>query len=412
MKQIEINKTILQNGLRVITSYREGDLFSMGVGVKIGSLYENENNNGISHMIEHMLFKGTTSRNLDRLSDDIEKLAGDFDIYTSYNHTVLTIDTMKKHAKESIEIISDMLMNASFSRNEFRLEKKVIIEEIKMTKDDPEDWSYLSLYKIAYPEGSHKYHIAGTIKSVKSLKVNMLKEFYKTYYVPNNTVICIVSSFTQEEVLKMINNFFSTWQEGTVEELSEETVELKPGRVIRHKKGIGQVHLLYGFDIQRLSKKDEIVLTLLNEKIGAGANSILFKELRDKRGYAYSLYSDIDFIKNLKMFYIYAGISQENLKDTIEVIDSIIFKLKNRELLIDKESLNLLKEIFYTNTAIRLEASSYIVDYMLDGEMNYENPEEYKKSLEIIRQISVEDVSQVIDKVFKEPIIHLLMPTD
>lgn len=412
MKQIEINKTILSNGLRVVSSYREGELFSLGVGIKIGSLYENENNNGISHMIEHMLFKGTSNRNLDRLSEDIEKLAGDFDIYTSYNQTVLTIDTMKKHASESLEIISDMLLNASFHEHEFRLEKKVIIEEIKMTKDDPEDWSYLSMYKTTYPERFHKYQIAGTIKSVKSLKVNMLKEFYRKYYVPNNTVISIVSSFTHEEVIQIINKYFSTWEEGRVEDITEEVVKLNPGRVVRHKKGIGQVHLLYGFDIQELSKKDEIILTLLNEKIGAGANSILFKELRDKRGYAYSLYSDMDFIKNLKMFYIYAGISEENLKATIGVIDSIICKLKKAELPIDEASLNLLKEIYYTNTEIRLESSSYVVDFMLDGEMNYGDPEEYKKNLELIQKVCINDVSKVIEKVFKDPVIHILMPSD
>ncbi|MDF2672634.1 MAG: putative peptidase family [Clostridiales bacterium] len=412
MKQIEINKTILPNGLKLVTSYKEGELFSLGIGVKIGSLYEEENKSGISHMIEHMLFKGTSNRDRDKLSDDIEKLAGDFDIYTSYNETVLTIDTMKKYAKSSLEIVSDMFMNAKFPEKEFRLEKKVIIEEIKMTKDDPEDWSYLSLYKTIYPEKWHKYHIAGTVKSVKGLKINMLKEFYKSYYVPNNTVISIVSSFTHEEVLKLVNRFFSSWQEKPVEELVEESINFLPNKVIRHKKGIGQVHLLYAFDIQCLSKKEEIILTLLNEKIGAGANSILFKELRDKRGYAYSLYSDIDFIKNLKMFYIYAGISEENLKDTIMVVDSIILKIMNKEIVINEESINLLKEIFYINTAIRLEGSSYIVDYMLDGEMSYGNPEEYKKSLEIIKEISVEDVSLVIDKVFKKPIVHVLLPMD
>lgn len=412
MKEIQINKTILPNGLKIITSYREGNLFSMGVGVKVGSLFENGNNNGISHMIEHMIFKGTTRRNRDILNDDIEKLAGDFDIYTSYNQTVLTIDTMKKHAKDSLDIVSDMLMNASFPEKEFRLEKKVIIEEIKMTKDDPEDWSYLGLYKTAYPERWHKYHIAGTIKSVKGLKVDMLKEFYKNYYVPNNTVICIVSSYTHEEVLEMIDEYFTPWQEKQVEKLIVESVDVKPGKVIRHKKGIGQVHLLYGFDIQNLSKKEEIILSLLNEKIGAGANSILFKELRDKRGYAYSLYSDIDFITNLKMFYIYAGISEENLRATLDVINTIILKLKNRELLIDETSINLLKEIFNTNTEIRLESSSSIVDYLMDGEMNYGNPEEYKLEIELMKEINFEDVLMVIDKVFKEPIIHVLLPIE
>lgn len=410
MKDIRINKSILKNGLTVITSYREGSLFSLGAGIKAGSLYENENNNGISHMIEHMLFKGTKNRSLDVLSHDIEKLAGDFDIYTSYNETVLTIDTMKKHGRESLNIVADMFINASFPDKEFRLEKRVIIEEIKMAKDDPEDWSYLSLYKTAYPEWWYKYHIAGTIKSVKSLKVNMLKEFYKSYYVPDNAVICIVSSYTHEEVLEMVSDFFSNWQKGHVKAQVERRAEFKPGRVVRHKKGIGQAHLLYCFDIQGLTRKEEIVLALLNEKIGSGANSILFKELRDKRGYAYSLYSDMDYITNLKMFYIYAGLSEENLKDSIEVIDSIISGLKNRELIIDEAAVTLLKEIFYTNTEIRLESSSAIVDYLLDGEMNYGNPETYKLEIDIIREICSKDVLQVIDKVFKEPLIHMLMP--
>lgn len=412
MKQIEINKTILPNGLNVITSYREGNLFSMGVGIKAGSLYENVNNNGISHMIEHMIFKGTTNRNLDALSNDIERLAGDFDIYTSYNQTVLTIDTMKKHGRDSLNIVSDMLMNASFPLKEFRLEKKVIIEEIKMTKDDPEDWSYLGLFKTAFPERSHKYHIAGTIKSLKGINIDMLKEFYRDYYVPNNTVICIVSSFTNDEVLEMVNEFFSSWQEKQVEEIKEDLVDFKPCKVIRHKKGIGQAHLLYGFDIQDLSPREEVILSLINEKIGGGANSILFKELRDKRGLAYSLYSDIDFINNLKMFYIYAGISEENLVPVMEVIDSIINKLKKREIVINEASIDLLKEIFYTNTEIRLESSSSIVDYLIDGVINYHNPLEFKSVLDTIKEIGYEDVMKVIDKVFKEPIIHVLLPAD
>lgn len=412
MKEIKINKTILPNGLRVISSQREGELFSMGAVIMVGSMYEDINNNGISHFLEHMLFKGTMSRSLEGLSNDIEKLAGDFDIYTSYDHTVMTIDTLNKHSENSIELFADMFMNASLPKKDFMLEKKVIIEEIKMAKDDPEDFSYLSLLKKAYPDNFHWFNIAGNIKNVRSIKHNQLQDFYKTFYIPENTSICITSSYSHSEVLTLIEKYFGSWKAGKKTPIEEVFLPFKNGSATSYRKGLGQVHVMYGFDIQSLNKKEEVILALINEKIGGGANSYLFRELRDNRGYAYSLYSDMDYIKNLKMFYIYAGISKENLKGTLEVIDDIIKKLKSNDLRIEEDNLELLKEIYYTNTTISLESSSSVVSYMINGEINAGNPEDYKEAFSIIKACTIEDVRQVIQKVFTEPLIHILMPRE
>lgn len=410
MKNIEVQKTILSNGLSVITACRDSDIFSLGMGIKAGSLYEDKDNNGIAHMVEHMLFKGTINRNMDRLNDDIERLAGDIDIYTTYGSTVLTADVMKEKGEECLEIISDMMMNSIFPEREFRLEKKVIIEEIKMDKDDPEEQSYLGLFKAAFPESWHKYYIAGTIKSVKGIKINMLKEFYRNYYVPKNAAICVVSSYSHDEVVNMVEKYFGKWVGKEAPVLAEGKYAINPRRVVRHRKGLSQTHLIYAFDIQSLSRREEVALTLLNEKIGAGANSILFKELRDKRGYAYSVYSSIDFIKNLKMFYIYAGISEENLKDTMNVIEKVIDNCKKNELGINEESIKTIKDMFFTHMAIALESSSHMVEYLLDGEINYENPLNFQEVLEMMNSINVEDIKGVIEKVFKEPLIHILLP--
>lgn len=410
MKKIEADKSMLDNGLKIITSYRDSDIFSMAVGVKVGSLYEDESNNGISHMIEHMLFKGTSSRNVEVLNDDIERLAGNFDVYTTYHQTVLSVDVMKDKAEDSFEIMSDMLMRAVFPEKEFRLEKKVIIEEIKMSKDDAEDASYLGLYKAAFPKEHYKYHIAGTIKSVKSIKIEMVKQFYEDYYRPNNTVICVVSSYTHEEIVEMVRKYFDRWERRECQNLVETKHEFVPQRVLRSKTGMAQTHLLYGFDIQELEKREQVALTLLNEKIGAGANSVLFRELRDRKGYAYNVYSDVDFIPNLKMFYIYAGISEENLKDTIEIIDGVIASCRENSLGLDENGLKLIKQRFLTDTTIALESSSHIVDYILDGELDYGNPLIYQEFLQIMDEIDVNDIRNVISKVFKEPITHILSP--
>ncbi|WP_035380325.1 M16 family metallopeptidase [Fervidicella metallireducens] len=410
MKEIDFNKTILKNGLTIITSYRESNVFSMGIGVRVGSLYEDEKNNGISHMIEHMLFKGTKNRDVDKLNDDIEKLANEFDIYTTYHQTVLTIDIMKNKAEASIEIASDMLKNSVFPQREIRLEKNVICEEIKMEQDDAEEVSFLGLYRATFPDYWYKYHIAGTLKSVKKIKRDMLIEHYKRYYVPNNTVICIVSSYSHDEILDMVERYFGDWQPNELKEPERFSRNFIPQKVIRHKKGIEQTHVIYAFDIQGLSKREEAALALLNKKLGAGANSVLFKELRDRKGYAYSVYSSIDYTKNIEMFYIYAGISEENLKESLTIIEDIINRFINQEVLIDDEVLNLLKESFFTDAAIDMESSSNLVDYLLDGEMDYKNPLEFQNYLDVISDINVDDVKDIAKKVLKNPVIHIVLP--
>lgn len=408
MNDIAINKTVIKNGIRIITCHRNSDIFSMGVGIEVGSLYENTENSGISHMIEHMIFKGTTKRNADKINDDVEGLAGNFDIYTTYNHTAMNIDIMKNKALDCMEIISDMLMNSIFPRKEFNLEKKVIIEELKMEKDDPEEQGYLGFYKESFPKEWHKYHIAGTIKSVRGIKLEMVREFYKNHYTPDNTVICIASSYSHEEILNMVEKYFGTWSGQTTEKIYEARENMLSGRVSRKSKGISQSHIVYGFDINHLDKREEAILAVINKKLGSGGNALLFKELRDKRGYAYSVYSDVDFTPGVKLLHIYAGVSKENLNESIKIIDEIVESMGNGTLKITQGDVELIRNSYLTDTAIALESSSNIVDYIMDGELNYNNPGEYKDFLKDIESIDLEEIIKVMQRVMKNPFIYTL----
>lgn len=410
MREIDVRRTVLSNGLRIITMTRDSEVFSMGIGIKAGSLYEDRNNNGISHMVEHMLFKGTSRRTMDELNNDIEKLAGDMDIYTTYHQTVMTVNIMKDRAKECIDIVGDMLTNASFPAKELSLEKKVIMEEIKMAKDDPEDRSYLGLYKAAFPDTWYKYHIAGTLSSVKAINRDMLMEFYKSYYIPGNTVICIVSSFTHEEAVQMIERSMGRWDAGEPVNFQDIKRSIVPRKVKSSKKGIGQTHILYGFDADGLDRREEVALALINKKIGSGPNSLLFKELRDRKGYAYSVYSGMDLEKNIKLFYMYAAISEDNLRDSISIMDDVILRFKNGDIMLDEEGIRLIKDMFLTDVAIAMESPSHIVDYMLDGELNHNNPLEYQNVLSIMDTIDLSLLKSVIQKVLKDPIINILSP--
>lgn len=404
-----IKASILNNGLKVITCQRDTNIFSMGVGIKAGSLYETIENSGISHMVEHMIFKGTINRDADRLNSDIEKLAGNFDIYTTYSHTAMNIDVVHKKADECMNIVSDMLINAAFPKKEFGIEKRVIIEELKMEKDDLEEQAYLGFYKKAFPEDWFKYHIGGTIKSVKAIKLDMVKNYYKNYYIPQNTVIFTASSYSHEQILKIVEKYFNKWICGKASSM-EASNTMAAGKVVRRKNGISQSHIVYGFDIKMLSKREEAVLALINRKLGSGGNSILFKELRDKKGYAYSVYSDLDFTPGIKLLHIYACVSSENLKESIRIIDNVINGIKSGEIVISNEEIDTIKEGYLTDNLISLETSSNIVDFMMDGELNYNNPEEYDEFLKDMEGVNEEEIATVIEKVFNNPFLYILSP--
>lgn len=411
MNKNKLKKSTLKNGLKVISYEVEGNIFSLGFGVKVGSLYEDEKVSGISHLIEHMLFKGTKNRDIDEFNRDLEELATEIDIYTSYDQTVLGIDVIKTKGRKTLEIVSDMIINPLFDEKEFKLEKKVILEEIKMGEDDPEDIAYQGLYKEAYSEKWHNYYIAGTLKSVKATSLGEVTDYHKKYYVPNNSLICIASSYSHGEVVSMVEEYFGNWEKGEITEIKEEYLSIPNKKIKRHKKGISQSHVIYAFDLKDLTREESIILTLLSEKIGSGGNSILFKELRDKRGLAYSVYSDIDFMKNLKLLYIYAGVSQENIDETCEVIDEVVNYIKN-DFTINENSLSLLKERFTIDTEVTLQSTSNIVEYILQGEIEYDNSLEYLEVLKIMNNVTIDQIENISKKVFNNPLIYILSPKE
>lgn len=410
MNKEKLGKTTLNNGLEIITYNIEGNILSLGFGVKVGSLYEDKKLSGISHLIEHMLFKGTKKRDIEVFNEHLEELATEMDIYTSYDQTVLSIDITKSKVEKAMDIISDMVINPAFDDKEFTLEKNVIIEEIKMGEDDPEDIAYQGLYKEAYKEFWHNYLITGTEKSVKNISKREIIDYHKKYYIPNNSVLCVVSSYSHNEIVDIANKYFGEWEKREEPKLVEHNEVTVNKSIIRDKEGIAQAHIIYAFDISHLTREESIILTLLSEKLGSGGNSILFKELRDKRGLAYSTYTDIDFMRNLKLFYIYAGVSEENIDEAINVIDDIINYLEE-DFSISEKSLNILKERFVIDTEVTLQASSSVVDYIIQGEIEYKNPLEYVEVLKMMDKVTSSDIESIAKKIFVKPLKYILKPS-
>lgn len=206
------NTIILPNGLKVITIKKDTRLASINIGVNIGSLYEDEKELGMSHFVEHMLFKGTKNRSNEQLNRELEFLGGDYNAYTDYISTVYSITCLDEEFEKGIELLSDMILNSSFDEKEMKKEKGVVLSEIKSDKDDIEDLSISRTHEYAFDKSALRNSIAGTEEHVKGFKRKQVYDFYKKYYTPDNCVIVTVSAFSHEQMQKIITDLFGKWE--------------------------------------------------------------------------------------------------------------------------------------------------------------------------------------------------------
>lgn len=404
--------TELANGIKLISIKKNTELASVHVGVKIGSLYEKRNEKGISHFIEHMLFKGTEKRNNAQLNNELEDRGGDFNAYTDYGCTVYCMTVLKEELKPSVELLADMVRNSNFPEDEIQKERGVILAEIRSGKDDIEELSYRKVHEAAFRQSPLRYDTIGTEASVKKFNREQICSFYKKYYVPNNCYISVVSPFEHEAVINFINQYFSDWEMEEYKLPKVKTENNRPGKAITVKKDIEQGVILYAYTFYGLSKKEEMALRILNNKFGESSNSVLFRELREERGLAYDVYSEMDASNYIKILYIYTSVSEENVDNTIDIIDKCIENLISGKIIFDDRTIFLMKKILKTAIATTMEDSSELGNYVLhqyiDGEDIYEFIDDMKK----LDEIKTEDIIKVAEKVLTVPTIHVLLPKD
>lgn len=316
----------LDNGLRIVVEkVPEVKSIAVGLYIKNGSRNENEENNGISHFIEHMLFKGTSRRNSKDIAEAIEDVGGHLNGFTTKDSTCFYIKALYNHLELSLDILSDMLFNSKFSEEEIQKEKKVILEEINMSEDSPED-ILTDLHSISiWGKDPLSLPILGTEETVNSFTKDELLKYLKSHYIPENSVLSICGNIDLKEVEELSNKYFKDWKE----EERAITVYSSPMILKDHiykRKKIEQLHISIG--IPGLPLEDEFLpsLIVLNNIFGGGTSSLLFQKLREDMGLCYSIYSYVSSYNNTGVIAIYAGISPNK---AIKTINSIKDELNN-----------------------------------------------------------------------------------
>lgn len=407
-KMLDHNSIVLDNGIKLVTIKKDTGIIAVHAGIKVGPLYEEPYQRGISHFVEHMLFKGTSSKTNEELNSELENLGGEYNAYTDHNCTVYSATALCTEAEGILSTLSDMLQNSIFPDEEIRKEKGVILSELKSSRDDLEQYSFMKINEIAYKNSPLKYETIGEERTIKSFTRNELLDFYKMYYVPNNCCISVVSPYEHDFIKELIYEYFDGWNahEFTLKEPPAE----KNANIIKtsYKKNIEQSTIIYLYTFHGISEEEELALKVLNHKLGESANSILFRNLREERGLAYDIYTHLDLAEKVKSLYIYTAVDEKNIEEAMAAIDSCILKIKNREIVFDENTIRLMKKVLNTAVAFTLEDSTDIGNYVLHQLLEDEYIFKFIDDMEKLESIQKEDIYKVASKVLDKPSIHIL----
>ena len=404
----DVKKHYLENGLEILTIKKDTQIASINLGVKVGAIYESLEEKGISHFIEHMLFKGTNKRNNEELNDELEALGGEYNAYTDYNSTVYTISCLSEELENACILLGDMITSSNFPEEEIERERGVILAEMRTSKDDIEDLSFKRVNEVAFNSSPLRYDVTGLEEVVKGFKRDDIKRFYNKYYTPKNSLITMVSSMEHEEAKELINREFSNWQGAEEVEhpvISEDNIPLKK---VSYKNDMEQSTIVYLYTFYHLDKNDELALRILNHRLGESSNSLLFREVREKKGLAYDIYTHLDMTKNVKTLYVYTAVSDEDVEEAIRAIDETLNNIVNGKIEIGHKDLAIMKKVHKTAVISTLEDSAELCNYILHQELEDEDIYEFVKDMEGLNNLNRDKIYKVSKLVLKDPTIHIL----
>jgi predicted Zn-dependent peptidase len=313
-------KITLKNGVRLILE--PCDMVRsvcVGVWVNSGVVFENKKNNGVSHFIEHLLFKGTKNRSSFEISESVDAVGGQINAFSSKEFTCYFVKVRDEHWKLSLDLLSDMIKNSTFISAELEKERNVIIEEIKMYEDAPDEIIHdvftSSIFK-DYPIGSP---ILGTKKIIKEISRDEIIDYHSKMYTGPNIVITISGKFDSQEIKKFTEKSFGDIPTGNGEVI-DSIVPVPTYETLIRQKDIEQVHLIVGADSVHESHEDRYKLSLLSTIIGGGMSSRLFQSIREERGLAYSVFSYTNRFRKSGLLAIYAGCAHNEAENVLELI--------------------------------------------------------------------------------------------
>jgi len=413
--------TTLKNGLRLITvPMPQMESVTVMVGVGAGSRYETKKVNGLFHFIEHMAFKGTKKRPTTlAIASEVDGVGGEFNAFTDKEFTGYYLKLASKHTKLAFDILSDMLTNSLFKPEEIEREKGVIIEEINMYEDTPIRRIWDVFIRLLYGDNPMGWDIAGESRIIKAIKRQDFLRCIDRLYYPENMVVAVAGKLNDKEIKNMTENFFSSLRAAARQSAGSGDARRKAGQKVTKSikikqnqprlklinKTTEQGHFCLGVPGYNLFHKDRFALGILAAILGGGMSSRLFLEIREKRGLAYYVGSEVDYYTDSGFLLNRAGVRLEKIQEAIKIVLEELANLTSKK--VSQKELNKAKEFTKGGLILALEdskniANRYAAQLILEGQVR--TPEQ---TLKLINKVTVEDVQRVAKDIFKPQKLNL-----
>ncbi len=323
-----INYITHENGLVVATDKaKDFESVTISILVKNGSRNENKQNNGISHFLEHMAFKGTTTRTAKDIAEEFDMIGGYFNAYTSRTSTVYYAKVLKNDLEKALDIITDILLNSTFAKEELEKERQVIFQELCMTKDTPDDIVFDYFQETAFKNQPLGRSILGAEEFIKNLKREELSKYFKNQYSTKNTIISAAGNFDSRQFNYLISNRFANFQNTNVKQYEK---GIYTGGELHVQKDLEQAQFLLGFEGVSYLDKDFYDAQILSIILGGGMSSRLFQEIREKRGLVYNISSYSTSYSDCGIFGVYSALDPVNINILIDLIVSELFNITDK----------------------------------------------------------------------------------
>lgn len=413
-----IRTSLLPNGIRIVTdALADVESIALGVWVGVGTRHEDLSQNGVAHMLEHMLFKGTATRSAKDISEVIEDVGGHMNAYTGRETTAYYIHLLKDHTDLALDVLADMLQHATFPDDELERERAVILQEIHMYEDTPEDMVFELAQLSAYPHQALGASGLGTQDIVKRLTSDDLRAYIASRYTADRIVISAAGAVDHDDLVAKVERAFAhiptANRSGIVPGFVPAAYRPVTSLV---EKETEQTHLVIGF--QGIAHHDPryAAMRILSSVLGGGTSSRLWQEVREKRGLVYSIYSFRDSYADDGQFGVYAGSSPNNLPELVPIILDEIGKIRNG--ITDQELVRAKTQII-SGSRMSREKVMTRVDQQGRHMLTYGTPFQIQELIDSVSAVTADDVATLAQSVFATPLmvsavgqLKSLMPVD
>ncbi len=386
----------LPNGLRIVTDTVDTvESVAIGIWCDVGTRNEDLSHNGVAHMVEHMMFNGTPTRNAQDIVHQIESVGGQMNAYTSRELTAYYVHCLKDHAPLALEILSDMIQHSSFHDSEIEKERSVILQEIGMTLDTPDDLVFDLYQETAYPAQSLGAPILGTAEIVQTMTKQTLQDYVRRFYTPDKLVISAAGNITHEGVVKLCEKYFNALPPASNQNYVP--AQYKGGEK-RVEKELEQTHIVLGY--QGVSKKDPdyYAAILLSTILGGGMSSRLFQEVREKRGLVYTVYSSHTAYHDDGQFEIYAGTGSDKVKDLMPILQDEIKKIIDQK--VSSEELKSAKNQIKSGILMGRESMMSRANRQAKFMINFDKNLDVQDIIQNVESVTPQKVQKMAQQVF------------